>query len=418
MLPHRSPLLFSLCIVAALSACQSRPVSVVTPEIEPDIADLAPLSTHGDTSWRISAIADLRMHTISAPGPSVASAAPKIVSAIPAPVTPPATPTATHIVGAAPATGFAAISPETVNAEPSDDMLAADDGPGVLRAQVLLDRAHFSPGVINGKAGQNVEKAIYFFQEQNGLTPTGRLDRATYDKLVEADGRMDGVVKYTLTEDDVAGPYYWVPSSVYEQAQLPCECYASALEMLDERFHTVTDVLRKLNPGFGFVSPKAGAELWVPNVEPFNAETLIKTENVKPIVKIHIAKDGRYLQALAADGSIVFHFPTTVGSEYDPSPSGVYHVQGVLWHPVFHYDPTLYSDVPDSRPKATLPPGPNSPVGIVWIATTKEHVGIHGTPLPHTIGLASSHGCVRLTNWDAARLAGAIRDGVRIEFGN
>jgi lipoprotein-anchoring transpeptidase ErfK/SrfK len=90
----------------------------------------------------------------------------------------------------------------------------------------------------------------------------------------------------------------------------------------------------------------------------------------------------------------------------------------VLWHPVFHYDPTLYSDVPDSRPKATLPPGPNSPVGIVWIATTKEHVGIHGTPLPHTIGLASSHGCVRLTNWDAARLAGAIRDGVRIEFGN
>jgi len=135
-------------------------------------------------------------------------------------------------------------------------------------------------------------------------------------------------------------------------------------------------------------------------------------------VKIHVAKNGRYLHALAADGSIVFHFPTTVGSEYDPSPSGIYRVSGVQWHPVFHYDPSLYSDVPDSRPRATLPPGPNSPVGIVWIATTKEHVGIHGTPLPHTIGLASSHGCVRLANWDAARLAAAVRPGVTIEFVN
>ena len=136
------------------------------------------------------------------------------------------------------------------------------------------------------------------------------------------------------------------------------------------------------------------------------------------IVKIHVAKNGRYLHALAADGSIVFHFPTTVGSEYDPSPSGVYRVSRVQWHPVFHYDPSLYSDVPDSRPRATLPPGPNSPVGIVWIATTKEHVGIHGTPLPHTIGLASSHGCVRLANWDAARLAAAVHAGVTIEFVN
>jgi lipoprotein-anchoring transpeptidase ErfK/SrfK len=219
-----------------------------------------------------------------------------------------------------------------------------------------------------------------------------------------------------MTEEDAAGPYYWVPTSVYEQEKLPCECYASALEMLDERFHTVTDVLRRLNPSVSFVAPKAGTELWVPNVDAFDAEKLAKTPGIKQITKIHVAKDGRYLHALAADGSVVFHFPTTVGSEYDPSPSGIYKVEGVQWHPVFHYDPTLYSDVPDSRPKATLPPGPNSPVGIVWIATTKEHVGIHGTPLPHTIGLASSHGCVRLTNWDAARLAAVIRPGVTIEF--
>jgi lipoprotein-anchoring transpeptidase ErfK/SrfK len=242
------------------------------------------------------------------------------------------------------------------------------------------------------------------------------LDEATFAKLLEVTDSADAVVQYTLTREDVRGPYFWIPASVYAQADLPCECYASALEMLDERFHTITDILRKLNPTVNFGALTAGTTLWVPNVEPFDASRLGKATNDKPIAKIRVAKDGRYLHALAADGSIVFHFPTTVGSEYDPSPSGTYRVSGVQWRPVFHYDPTLYSDVPNSRPRATLPPGPNSPVGIVWIATTKEHVGIHGTPLPHTIGLASSHGCVRLANWDAARLAAAVRPGVTIVF--
>jgi lipoprotein-anchoring transpeptidase ErfK/SrfK len=388
-------------VLAATAACQTRPVSVVTPESERDVADLSPISPAGDTSWRISARADVQEHSYAPP----AAAAP-----IPQPAAVRRAPPA-----AAP-TGLATISPATVNDEPTAELLDDPEGPAILRAQVMLDRAHFSTGVLNGKTGQNVAKAVYFFQEENGLPATGKLDKPTYDKLVEKVGRTDAAVKYTLTEEDVAGPYYWVPNSVYDQEKLPCECYASALEMLDERFHTITDVLRRLNPTVSFVSPKAGTEIWVPNVEPFDAEKLVKTVGVKPITKIHVAKDGRYLHALAADGSVVFHFPTTVGSEYDPSPSGIYKVEGVQWHPVFHYNPTLYSDVPDSRPKATLPPGPNSPVGVVWIATTKEHVGIHGTPLPHTIGLASSHGCVRLTNWDAARLAGAIRSGVTIEF--
>jgi lipoprotein-anchoring transpeptidase ErfK/SrfK len=390
---------FVFVLLTAGAACQTRPVSVVTPESERDVADLAPISPVGDTSWRISARADAQEHSYVAPRP--------IAAAVPQPV-----------VRRAPAapTGLAAISPATVNDEPTAEQLDDPEGPAVLRAQVMLDRAHFSTGVLNGKAGQNLSKAVYFFQEENGLPATGKLDMPTYDKLIERVGRTDAIVKYTMTEEDAAGPYYWVPTSVYEQEKLPCECYASALEMLDERFHTVTDVLRRLNPSVSFVAPKAGTELWVPNVDAFDAEKLAKTPGIKQITKIHVAKDGRYLHALAADGSVVFHFPTTVGSEYDPSPSGIYKVEGVQWHPVFHYDPTLYSDVPDSRPKATLPPGPNSPVGIVWIATTKEHVGIHGTPLPHTIGLASSHGCVRLTNWDAARLAAVIRPGVTIEF--
>jgi lipoprotein-anchoring transpeptidase ErfK/SrfK len=386
----------------SLAACRTRPVSVVVPEVDRDTDDLAPISSLGDTAWRVSAAIDLREHAHGV------QAAP-----IPTPKVPEVAKRRADVPR-----GFAAISPETVNEEPATDALDDDEGPAVLRAQILLDRARFSVGVLNGKAGQNTAKALMFFQEENNLPSTGKLDRATYDKLVEVVGKADAAMQYTLTPDDIAGPYYWVPVSVYEQEKLPCECYASAAEMLNERFHTVTDVLKKLNPGVALNHLAVGQTIWVPNVQPFDAEQLKKTDGLKPIAKIHVAKNGRYLHALAADGSIVYHFPTTVGSEYDPSPTGKYRVTGVQFQPVFHYDPALYSDVPDSRPRATLPPGPNSPVGIVWIATSKEHVGIHGTPLPHTIGLASSHGCVRLTNWDAARLAAAIKSGVMIEFVN
>ncbi|HEY4306867.1 MAG TPA: L,D-transpeptidase family protein [Gemmatimonadaceae bacterium] len=401
----------SVITLAAVSACRARPVSVVVPESQTEAVDISALSLTGDSSWRVSAAEDIREHAHgvqSAPIPTPHLPEGAAALAVAAPV----------MRKDAPARGFGAISPETVNADPSDDLLADDEGPGVLRTQVMLDRARFSGGVVNGKSGQNLEKALMFYQEENGLTSTGRLDRATYDKLVGQVGKVDGAVQYTLTEPDIAGPYYWVPTSVYEQAALPCECYSSALEMLDERFHTVTDVLRKLNPSASWNHLTVGQTLWVPNVEPFDSERLGKVTDIKPIVKIHVAKSGRYLHALAADGSIVYHFPTTVGSEYDPSPTGKYRIEGVQWHPVFHYDPTLYSDVPDSRPRATLPPGPNSPVGVVWIATSKDHVGIHGTPLPHTIGIASSHGCVRLANWDAARLAASIKPGVLVEFVN
>jgi lipoprotein-anchoring transpeptidase ErfK/SrfK len=133
-------------------------------------------------------------------------------------------------------------------------------------------------------------------------------------------------------------------------------------------------------------------------------------------VRIHISKTGNYVQALAADGSIVFHFPSTLGSKYDPSPDGNWEVVAIARNPTFRYDPTLFSDADASKPRAMLPPGPNSPVGTVWIALSKEHVGIHGTPTPETIGYASSHGCVRLTNWDVEKLADVISPGLAVEF--
>ncbi len=231
----------TLITLAAASACRSKPVSVVVPESQTEVVDISALSLAGDTSWRISAVEDIREHahgvqSAPIPTPHVPEGAAALAKAAP---------TARKD---APARGFGAISPETVNADPTDDLLADDEGPGVLRTQVMLDRARFSGGVLNGKNGQNLEKALMFYQDQNGLPSTGRLDRRTYDRLVDQVGKVDGAVQYTLTETDVTGPYYWVPASVYEQAELPCECYASALEMLDERFHTVTDVLRKLNP--------------------------------------------------------------------------------------------------------------------------------------------------------------------------
>lgn len=391
---HRSLIVL---VLALLGACASRPVSVVMPEKpERGVADLTPISGSGDSSWRVSARADGHSRPVA---PLVNSVRRDVNS-----------------TASSPRLGVGTLSVMSVNQEPTAELLDAAEGPAILRAQVLLDRVHFSSGVLNGKFGQNLSKAVYFFQQEQSIAATGHLNPATYHRLAEVAGAAPAVVKYAITDRDVAGPYYWIPSSVYEQEKLPCECYASAVEMLDERFHTVTDVLRQLNPGVNFANLRPGLELWVPNVERFDAEKLARTSQTPAIARIHVAKDGRYVHALAADGSILFHFPTTVGSQYDPSPSGIYRVEGVRWHPVFHYDPTLYSDVPDVRPKATLPPGPNSPVGVVWIATTKEHVGIHGTPLPHTIGLASSHGCVRLTNWDAARLAARVTPGVTIEF--
>ncbi|MEO5580152.1 MAG: L,D-transpeptidase, partial [Gemmatimonadaceae bacterium] len=200
------------------------------------------------------------------------------------------------------------------------------------------------------------------------------------------------------------------PKNVYEQAKLKCLCYGSVSEKLAERFHTSIEVMRKLNPGVGFAGLKPGDRIWVPAVEGALPAA------PKNISSIRVSKKGSYVHGVARDGSVLYHFPSTLGSKYDPSPDGSYRVTAIAHDPVFRYDPTLFADVPDSKPGAKLPPGPNSPVGRVWIALSKKHVGIHGTPTPETIGSASSHGCVRLTNWDAIKLARATSSGTPVHF--
>jgi hypothetical protein len=154
----------------------------------------------------------------------------------------------------------------------------------------------------------------------------------------------------------------------------------------------------------------AGATINVPNVRP------PVTVDQPDLSKIVISLRGNSYNGFDAAGTLVFHAPTTVGSTYDPSPTDSLHVVDIIHDPHFHYDPTLYSEVPDSEPDAHMKPGPNSPVGVVWMALSKEHYGMHGTNDPEAIGYASSHGCVRLTNWDAAEVSHRIAKGVPVTF--
>jgi lipoprotein-anchoring transpeptidase ErfK/SrfK len=197
---------------------------------------------------------------------------------------------------------------------------------------------------------------------------------------------------------------------MYEKAELDCLCYESLKEKLAERFHTSIDFLDRLNQGVRFSDLQAGDPIWVPNVRP-------PVEQDRPdIARIVVSIRGNTFNAFDASGNLIFHAPTTLGSKYDPSPNETVEVTKVTHDPWFHYQPKLFHEVPDDEPEAHLHPGPNSPVGVVWIALSKPHFGIHGTSDPDSIGYASSHGCVRLTNWDAQEVAHRVRAGVQVEF--
>jgi lipoprotein-anchoring transpeptidase ErfK/SrfK len=283
-------------------------------------------------------------------------------------------------------------------------------GPTVLRAQVYLDRIHYSVGSIDGRWGRNSAITTWWFQRQRGFAPTGDMDQQTFQRLA-AEAQYAPVVKqYAITADDLKGPFVNVPDDVYEQAKLSCLCYQTIREKLGEKFHSDPDFLDTLNPQVKWHDLQAGSTIVVPNVR----DEL--TNDQKDIAKVVISIAGNSFNAFDASGHIVFHAPTTLGAGYDPSPSETVHVIKITPLPHFHYDPTLYHEVPDSEPDAHLPPGPNSPVGVVWMALSKEHYGMHGNPEPESIGYSSSHGCVRLTNWDAEEVEHRISEGVEVSF--
>jgi lipoprotein-anchoring transpeptidase ErfK/SrfK len=296
------------------------------------------------------------------------------------------------------AKGQPAIDIGAINNPNQDQINPGARGSAVVRAQILLDRAHFSCGAIDGNFGSNLQKTVTAYQNDRQLPATGVVDPATWASL-NAD-QAPPLIGYTISPDDEQGPFIQIPKDLVKQAALPSMGYTSPLQELSERFHASPQLLRALNPGADF--SQAGQQLMVPNaltLPPGQAAT------------ITVSKSESSVRANGPDGKLLAFYVATIGSEHDPLPIGDWKVVGIKRDPVFHYDSKLFWDAHKPNEKAEIRPGPNNPVGVVWIDLSKEHYGIHGTPDPSLVGHATSHGCIRLTNWDASELANMVKPG-------
>ena len=330
----------------------------------------------------------------------------------------------------------------------------ADDQPRpVMQMQVVLDRLGFTPGVVDGKEGLSTRNALLGFQEANNLDQTGTLDAPTQAALAQWNN-IPATRLVTIPVDFADEVFVKIPAKAAEQAKLTEMGYESLDEKLAERFHTTAATLIALNPVAAptpnpgaaptpQASPSAAATNELP-VSTFRAGQQIRVPNVgadqldpaavkdaewrdtlallgvgssqPKAAKIVVSKGKGTLKAYDAAGKLVAMFTATMGSRRDPLPLGDWKILGVAHNPPFHYNPELFWDVSDKAAKQLLPPGPNGPVGVAWIDLSKPHYGIHGTPAPETIGRAESHGCVRLTNWDVARLAQMVSAATKVEF--
>jgi lipoprotein-anchoring transpeptidase ErfK/SrfK len=336
----------------------------------------------------------------SAAAPPAAQPAPAL--APPPPGTAPNSPLSLQAVNAATFTA----PPTQPNVPPQATSNASKTpDPALIKAEVLLDRANFAPGVIDGRMGENVQNALIAYDKAHGLTPSGRLDQPTWNALNAGD-HTPVLMTYIITPQDVAGP--WTPDvgeNFVKMAALPSLGYTSELQMLAARFHMDQGLLTALNPGVDLSKP--GARIVV--VDPGQA-------TLPPVDHIVVDKTTKSVAAYDASNQVVAVFPATVGSTERPSPKGTWKVKGVAQNPDYTYDPSKLTWGPKKAGKLHIPPGPNNPVGVVWIALTAPDYGIHGTPDPHVVGKTASHGCVRLTNWDAEVLSKAVKPGVKVTF--
>lgn len=277
--------------------------------------------------------------------------------------------------------------------------------PVYARAHVMLNNAHASPGAIDGSSGMNTLKAIASFQQMQGLEPSGTLTKETWDRLIALQGNKPAFVEYTITDADIKGPYAAsIPRDYALQAKMKGLYYTSPLEMLSEKFHMDEAFMKKLNPNASF--KKAGERIIVTN---------IRNELPENIHLIVAHKGAKQLYLFNSQNQMIGSFPATIGSAQTPSPTGTYKITGVAPNPWYSYSPSNFVQGNNNKP-LSLPPGPNGPVGNIWIGLSKKSFGIHGTPNPSLISKTASHGCIRLTNWDANDLGKKVKSGVTVKF--
>ena len=273
--------------------------------------------------------------------------------------------------------------------------------PAIARLQVLLDQAGASPGVVDGFDGDNLVKAIAAFQMMAGLPVDGVLNA---DLVARLDTHQAVIGSYVITAEDAGALTAPTPVDYAEKAQMAFLGYSSVAEELAERFHMDIDLLKALNPGAQF---NAGETI---------AAAITGANRTGVVSRFDADKTLRQVRAYDANGALLAAYPATIGSEDNPSPSGTYTVVSVTPMPNYTYNPKINFQQGENTGVLTIPPGPNGPVGSMWIALSKPTFGIHGTPEPSLIDKTGSHGCIRLTNWDADELAGMVGKGVVVTF--
>ena len=276
-----------------------------------------------------------------------------------------------------------------------------------LELQMALARSGFSPGSIDGSIGTQTRQALSAYQIAHQLHPSGEFDLATQAALRIA---APLYARVTLSAADFAriDP---APASWKERGTRERMAYHSILEMLAETCMSHPDLIQQLNPALDFNQLQAGQEVLVPHMPPLQI--------YQPVSHLQISLSARTLQAISPQGRIVFHCPVSIARRVDKRPSGALRVKVRVKNPNYTFNPAILSSTAANEgitQKFIIQPGPNNPVGSTWIGLNLPSYGIHGTPEPSKIGKTNSHGCVRLTNWDARELAKMVRPGIFVQF--